>query len=66
MTAPGGRAMRGEAMLAKLAAATVLVVTAAILFSFQLLAPSSEVGGARIFDVGAAASLDLLAVATRL
>jgi hypothetical protein len=63
MTASGVPARRTEATFAKLAAAAVLIVAAAILFSLQLLAPAR---GARLFDAAAPVSLDRLAAATRL
>jgi hypothetical protein len=63
MTASRIRSMRGEAMFAKLAAAAILIVAAAILVSLQLLAPSPE---AHLFDAGAAVSFDRLAAATLL
>jgi hypothetical protein len=55
--------MRGEAMVATLAAAAALVVAAATLFPLQWLAPSPA---APVFGAGAAVSLDSLAAATRL
>jgi hypothetical protein len=64
MTASGARAMRGETMLARLAAAALVASAAAILLSLQLLrVPAAP---AHVFDEGAAASLEGLAAATRL
>jgi hypothetical protein len=53
--------MRGEPMLAKLAAAAALTLVATVLFSAQLLAPSAASSGA-----GGSISLDPLAAATHL
>jgi hypothetical protein len=54
--------MLGEALFARLAAAAILTVAAAILISLHLLGPSSD----RLFGARAPIGLDRLAAATRL
>ena len=62
MTVSTAPAMRGEPMLASLAAASVLTLAAATLFSVQLLAPPA----ASLAGVSRSISLDRLAAATHL